>query len=78
MAIKVIKRAVRQKSASIVCPTCHSVLEYQLDDVKCSTQYNEASYWIICPVCKGSIDIDWQNDFGWHISDTEGDYTNAN
>jgi len=63
--MKVIKRGYRRETEKITCPKCHSILEYEKDDIKSSSQYNQEEYWIVCPVCNGAIDVDYYNLFPW-------------
>ncbi len=63
--MKVIKRGYRREIERVTCSNCHSVLEYQKDDIKSSSQYNQDEYWIVCPVCNAAINVDYYNLFPW-------------
>lgn len=63
--MKVIKRGYRREIERVTCPRCHSLLEYNEDDIKNSSQYNQEEYWIVCPVCNTPIDVDYYNLFPW-------------
>ena len=63
--MKVIKRGYRRTTEKTTCPKCHSILEYEKNDIKSSLYNQEEEYWIVCPVCSATIDVDYYNLFPW-------------
>jgi uncharacterized protein YbaR (Trm112 family) len=60
--MKIIKNAMTTP-IEITCPECKSVLEYTYNDIQRREEntifglYAGVKRYIVCPVCKGEIDI---------------------
>lgn len=63
--IKIIERKTRRKFAYKFCSQCHSDLEFEIEDVELTQQYNEINYFIYCPICGTCISVFPTVDFPW-------------
>lgn len=58
MAVKIIKYGDKRR---IICPTCGSLLEFSVEDVRSTqTGMNEYDYVIECPNCKEEVKIPYK------------------
>ena len=65
MSIKILERGKRKTVGHARCEICHSLLEFQEEDLHTSFQYNEREDWINCPVCGHAIKVFPSIAFGW-------------